>query len=224
MNNTGTSDWSNSFAWKILPDLLKGLWVTVQITLGGIVIALVLGLVVAVFRRTRIPVLAQLLDFYVLFIRGTPLLIQVFAAYYIAPDYGILIEAKTTAIIVIGVNYSAYLAEVYRAGINDVAAGQWEAATALSLPMSVTWRRVILPQAVRSTIPALGNYLVQMFKDSAIVAYIGVLELLGTGQEIVSDTFRPNEPYTLVALLFLAVSVPSAALVRLLERRLAYSR
>lgn len=216
--------WDNSFAWSLVPELLAGLWITVQITLGGIVIAVVVGLVVAVIRFSRIPVLSQLFGFYVQFVRGTPLLVQAYIAFFVLPDYGLSFSAQATGIVVIGLNYSAYTAEVYRSGISDVHVGQWEAATALSLPIGRTWTRVILPQAVRSVVPMLGNYLVQMFKDSAVLFAITVYELMGHALAIGSSSYRYLEPLTVAGLLFFLVSYPSSYLVRILERRLAPSR
>ena len=216
--------WDWNFALSILPDLLRGLWVTVQVTLAGIVIALVVGLFVAILRHARIPVLRQLLWFYVEFVRGTPLLVQAYFAFYVLPLYGVSFSATVTGIIVIGLNYSAYTAEVYRAGIESVPRGQWEAATALSLPLRRRWQAVVLPQAVRAVVPALGNYLMQMFKDSAILSAITVLELLGHATAIGSSSYRYLEPYTLVGLLFLLVSYPAAKLIRRLELRLAQPR
>jgi polar amino acid transport system permease protein len=216
--------WDSKFAISILPELLKGLWVTVQITLAGIVIAMVVGLVIAVLRFSRIPVLSHVLSFYVLFVRGTPLLIQAYCVFFILPMYGLSLSPMTTGIVVIGLNYSAYTAEVYRAGIDDVPRGQWEAATALNLPVGATWTRIVLPQAVRSVIPVLGNYLIQMFKDSAVLSAITVFELLAHAQAIGSSNFRYLEPLTIAGLLFLLVSYPASQLVRRLERRLAPSR
>jgi polar amino acid transport system permease protein len=216
--------WDQQFAISIIPALLQGLWVTVKITLLGFAIAAVLGLAVAVLRRSRVTVLSPLLDFYVQFVRGTPLLVQAYAAFFILPNYGLRFSPLVTGIIVMGVNYSAYCAEVYRAGIEDVAKGQWEAATALSLSPRTTWGRVILPQAVRSVIPILGNYLVQMFKDSAVLSAITVFELLAHAQSIGSSEFRYLEPLTLAGLLFFLVSFPAAHFFRTMERRLAPSR
>jgi len=216
--------WDTEYALSILPRLLRGLLVTIEATFAGIAIALVLGLIVAVIRYLRIPIVSHLFTFYVSFVRGTPLLVQAFAAFFILPDYGITMSALLTGILVVGVNYSAYTAEVYRAGIEDVEKGQWEAATALSLPGRPTWTRIILPQAVRKIIPVLGNYWIQMFKDVAILSAITVSELLYTAQTIGSSDYRYLEPLTIVGLLYLAVSYPAAIIVRRLERRLAFSR
>lgn len=213
--------WDNNFAISVLPVLLQGLWTTVHITLLGTLLAAGLGLVFAVLRRLSIPVVSKVVSFLVVFVRGTPLLVQAYVAFFVLPAYGVSFDALTTGIVVIGVNYSAYMAEVYRSGIQGVPAGQWEAATALSLPGSRTWGRIILPQAIRTVVPMLGNYLIQMFKDSAVLSAITVVELMATAQAIGSSSFRYLEPLTLAALLFLAVSYPASRLVNRLERRYA---
>lgn len=216
--------WDWSFAAQIVPFLLQGLWITVQITLIGMAIALVVGLFVAVVRYSEVPVISKLFTFYVLFVRGTPLLVQAYFAFFVLPGFGVQFPAMATGIVVIGLNYSAYTAEVYRAGIQSVPAGQWEACTALSLSNWQRWRFVVLPQAIRDVIPALGNYLVQMFKDSAILHAITVFELLGHATAIGSSSYRYLEPMTIAALLFLAVSLPAARLITRLELRLAHPR
>jgi polar amino acid transport system permease protein len=213
--------WSNEFALEILPVLLRGLWVTVQLTLLGFLISLVVGLVVAVVRFAKIPVLSQLCTFYVLFMRGTPLLVQAYFAFYVLPAYGVTLSSFATGVVVIGLNYSAYTAEVYRSGIEGVATGQWEAATALSLPPRSTWNRVVLPQAVRSVIPVLGNYLIQMFKDSAVLSAIGVIDLMRAANTLGSSSFRYLEPFTLAGLLFLIISYTASIGVKRLEHRYA---
>ena len=128
-------------------------------------------------------------------------------------------SALLTGIIVIGINYSAYTAEVYRSGIEGIAVGQWEAAMALNLPRGRTWTRIVLPQAVRRVVPMLGNYLIQMFKDSAILSAITVYELMSVARAIGQSEFRYIEPFTIAAILFLIVSVPCTLVLRRLEIR-----
>lgn len=140
--------WDNQFALEIFPKLLDAFWLTIRLTIVGMAIALVLGLFVAVIRYPRIPVVSQLFDFYVLFVRGTPLLVQIFAVYFILPEYGITLSNFTAGVLVLGINYSAYTAEVYRAGIEALPKGQWEAATALNLSRARTWSRIVLPQSI----------------------------------------------------------------------------
>ncbi len=211
--------WDNSFAVSIIPALLKGLWLTLQITFIGFFISLLVGLLVAVVRFMKIPVLSLLFNFWVSFVRGTPLLVQAYVAFYVLPLWGVTFAALPTGIVVIGLNYSAYTAEVYRAGIEQLPKGQWEAATALSLPPWRTWARIVVPQAVRPIIPVLGNYLIMMFKDSAILSTITIMELLGTALSIGSSYYRYLEPITIIGLMYLAISLPSSLLIKRLERR-----
>lgn len=212
--------WDNDFVIAIMPDLLKGFWLTIQITFFGFLISLVVGLVVAVLRYLRIPVVSHLATFYVSFVRGTPLLVQAYIAYFVLPYAGIAFDPLPTGIVVLGLNYSAYTAEVYRSGIEQLAKGQWEACTALGLPRSRVWLRIVVPQAVRPIIPVLGNYLIMMFKDSAILSSITLLELMGTSMQIGSNFYRYLEPITIAGLLYLLVSFPCSLLIRRLEYRL----
>ena len=211
--------WNWSFVQDILPSLLHGLLVTVEATVLGYVLALVLGLAVAVLRRSAGPVTGQLLRWVVEFIRSTPLLVQLFFLFYVLPGFGITLSPLTTGVLGLGVHYAAYTSEVYRAGIESVPRGQWEAATALNLPNRRVWLGVVLPQAVPNVIPALGNYVIAMFKDSPLLLAITVPEMLHEAYAAGSTSFRMLEPMTLVGLLFVAVSVPAGLIVRRLERR-----
>ena len=206
--------WDFEFTFEAMPDLLNGLLTTVQLTLIGYSIALTLGLLVAIVRR--VPGIGGVLHFVMEFIRTTPLIIQVVFVFLLTPAN---ISAFTVGVVVLGVHYAAYTAEVYRSGIEGVAKGQWEAARALSLPTTRTWGAIVLPQAIRKVIPALGNYLISMFKDTPLLFAIGVTELLTQAQRVGSESFRVVEAYTLVGVLFLLVSVPSAIIIRRLEKR-----
>ena len=206
-------------ALHILPDLLRASMYTIGITLVGFAIALVLGLVLAILRRSAITPVSRVTGFFVEFIRSTPLLIQVYVLFYVAPLYGLTISALTAGTIGIAVHYACYVSEVYRAGLNGVARGQWEAACALSLSPWRTYSGVILPQAIRPVIPALGNYLVAMFKDTPVLSAITVVELMQEAKNIGSETFRYLEPITMTGLFFLLISVTFASGVRHLERR-----
>lgn len=212
--------WDSEFVASIMPRLLEGFWLTIQITALGFVISLVVGLLVAVLRYLRIPVISHLATFYVSFIRGTPLLVQAYIAYFVLPYAGLSFDPLPTGIVVLGLNYSAYTAEVYRSGIEQLPKGQWEAGKALSLPGGRMWIRIVVPQAIRPIIPVLGNYLIMMFKDSAILSSITILELMGTSMQIGSNFYRYLEPITIAGLLYLAVSFPCSLLIRRLEHRL----
>ena len=208
-----------SFAIEILPALLRGAIVTAEATFGGMALALVGGLVLALGRRSKIPGLPRLSASYVLFMRNTPLLVQIYFLFYVLPFAGIMFGALTTGILALGLNYSAYIAEVYRAGIDGVPQGQWEAARALDFSSGQTWRRIILPQALPPMLPVLGNYLIGMFKDSPLLATITVPEMFAAAEHIAGETYRYNEPYTLVGLIFLCLSYPASLAVRQLEKR-----
>jgi len=211
--------WDWAYAFEVLPQLLRALLVTLEITLLGSVLALVVGLVVAVLRQARIPVLDQVLWALVEFIRSTPLLVQVFFLYFALPRFGITLSALTVGVLGLGLHYATYTSEVYRAGIEAVPRGQWEAATALSLSRARTWTGVILPQAIPRVVPALGNYVISMFKEVPLLLAISVVEVVNKAQEIGSQTFRFTEPFTIAGLLFLVLSYPASMLVRRLERR-----
>lgn len=218
--------WDFGFTFEVMPSLLSGLWVTVQLTLIGYAIALTLGLLIALVRR--VPVIGAIVHFVMEFIRTTPLLIQVVFVFFLLPATlaiplvgTVPITAFTVGVVVLGIHYAAYTAEVYRSGIEGVAKGQWEAARALSLPTSRTWGAIVLPQAIRKVIPALGNYLISMFKDTPLLFAISVAELLTRAQRVGSESFRMMEAITLVGFLFLVVSIPSAIVIRRLEKRYA---
>lgn len=207
------------YAEQILPALLRASIYTILITLVGFAIALVLGLVLAVLRRSPVKAVSRTVGFIVEFIRSTPLLIQVYVLFYVLPVYGITMSALTAGTVGIALHYACYTSEVYRAGLNGVARGQWEAACALSLSPWRTYRGVILPQAIRPVIPALGNYLVAMFKDTPVLSAITVVELMQQAKNIGSETFRYLEPITMTGIFFLLISVTFASGVRHLERR-----
>ena len=211
--------WDWSYTWSILPQLLQALTVAVAATLVGFVVAAILGLLLALGRRSSTRAVSWVAGAFVQFIRSTPLLVQLYFIFYVLPLYGLSLTAFAAGVLGLGVHYSTYLSEVYRAGINSVSRGQWEAATALNLPRSATWLRVILPQAIPPVIPVLGNYLLTMFKDTPLLSAITLVEMLQTAKILGSESFRYVEPFTIVGLLFLAVSYPSAILIRRLEIR-----
>ncbi len=213
--------WDWQLTWQALPTLLEAFGVTLRATAGGMALAITLGLVWAVARRARNKLVARVSWWAVDFIRSTPLLVQIYFLFYVLPNFGVAWPPLTTGIIALGLHYSSYTAEVYRAGIEAVPRGQWEAATALNLGRFHTFRAVILPQAIPPVIPPLGNYLVAMFKDTPLLAAITVHEMLQAAKLIGSETFRYLEPLTIVGIIFLVASLVSAQLIRRLEMRLA---
>lgn len=211
-------DWQ--FALQILPELLRASLYTIGITLVAFALALVFGLLLAVMRRSRLRWLSWPATALIEFIRSTPLLIQLYFLFYVMPEYGLTLSALTAGTVGIALHYSCYTAEVYRAGLNSVPRGQWEAAKALSLSPSDAYRDIVLPQAIRPIVPALGNYLIAMFKDTPVLSAITVVELMLQAKNIGSQSFRYIEPITMAGLFFLLISIVAALLVRKLEAHL----
>ena len=212
--------WNWEFAGSILPEILRGLGVTLLAVVLGMTIALILGLAWTIARRSQSAVIAWPVTGLVEFVRSTPLLVQIFFLFYVFPTIGIVLSPLVAGVLALGIHYSCYTAEVYRAGINAVGSGQWEAAKALNLSQWQTYRYVILPQAIPPIIPALGNYLIAMFKDAPLLSAITVLEILQRAKIIGNETFRYLEPFTIVGVIFLILSLISGLGVKHLERRL----
>jgi polar amino acid transport system permease protein len=207
-----------------LPDLWSGLQLTVFLTFTGMGVALVIGLLLALARvDRRKKYLSWPAQAFVEIIRGTPLLLQLFYIFYVLPSFGIRLDRLFAGVVGLGINTGAYLSEVFRSGIDAVHKGQWEAADALGMPRSLTLRHIVLPQALRIVIPPLGNYFISMFKDTALVATISVPELLFSGQLLAAQSFRYLEIYSVIFLIYLAISYPASLGVRWIEQRLRIS-
>ena len=211
--------WDWSFAFEILPILAKAAITSIEATLLGFVLAASLGLVLAVLR-IAIPWTAWPISVLVELIRSTPLLIQIFFLFFVFPSFGITLDALTAGVLALGIHYAAYCSEVYRAGFDNIHRGQWEASIALNLSAWTTFRDIIIPQAIPPIVPALGNYLVALFKETPLLSAIAVYELMQAAKNIGSETFRYTEPITLVGVFFLVMSLVSASLIRALERYL----
>ncbi|MEU1412893.1 ectoine/hydroxyectoine ABC transporter permease subunit EhuD [Streptomyces sp. NPDC005731] len=212
--------WDWGAVRDFLPRFWDGLLVTLQALVLGSLIAFVLGLVWALLMRTPTRWVRWPVGVVTEFIRDTPLLVQLFFLFYVLPEWGLAFSALTTGVVAIGLHYSTYTMQVYRAGIEAVPAGQWEAATALSLPMRRTWTAVILPQAIRRVVPALGNYVISMLKDTPMLMAITVLDMLGEARLFSQQHFQFTEPLTVIGVAFVLISYPASLLLRALERRL----
>lgn len=173
----GGDIWNWAYTLEILPVLAHAAIVTIEVTLISFVIALVLGLVLAVLRMSG-PVVGWFTSAFVEFVRSTPLLIQIFFIYFVLPRFGITLDAFTAGIIALSLHYGCYCSEVYRAGLEAVPRGQWEACTALNFNSWNTFKNIILPQAIPPIVPALGNYLVALFKETPLLSAIAVAELV----------------------------------------------
>lgn len=212
--------WDWNAVSDFMPYFWDGLKVTLQILVLGSLISFVLGLVWALLMRTPTRWVRWPVGIVTEFVRDTPLLVQLFFLFYVLPEWGLTFSALTTGVFAIGLHYSTYTMQVYRAGIEAVPVGQWEAATALNLPMRRTWTAVILPQAIRRVVPALGNYVIAMLKDTPILMVITVLELMGRARLFSQDHFQFTEPITVIGVAFILISYPASLLIRALERRL----
>jgi polar amino acid transport system permease protein len=225
-----TPDADVSFSWDyffhLVPQMLQGLYITARATVLGFLIAASLGLVLALLRRSNNRFVSFPTAFVIEFIRSTPILVQIFfAQVLVRASDAISLPPIVILFIVLGIHYATYASEAYRAGINSVPQGQWEASIALNLNPVTNWTRIIIPQAVPNVLPTLGNYLVAAFKDAPIGdAVLSTAGVLFFAQTIVITDFRPIEPFLLIGVGFLLVSLPSAWLVRRLEARIEYER
>ena len=208
-----------SDAIEFMPILLMGVQLTIVVTVGSLVLSTVLGLVWALMRVSGIRILAGIQVVIINFIRGIPIIVQLFYIYFVLPDLGITLTALQASIIGLGIAYSAYQAENFRAGIEAIDHGQVEAAQSLGMGWALMMRRVILPQAVKIVLPPYGNTMIMMLKDSSQASTITVAELALQGKLIASSTFKNMSVFTLVALLYLCMSIPLIILVNHLEKR-----
>lgn len=212
-------EWDWAFVWEIMPTLIQGVRITILATLLGSVLAAVVGMAIALGRRAQNRLLARTVGLLAEFIRGTPLLVQLYFIFYVLPDIGILLPPLLAGVIGLGLHYGTYTAEVYRAGIENVPRGQWEAAKACNLNRRQTWTRIILPQAIPPMIPALANYFIAMFKETPLLSAITVLELMNQAKSVANSSYRYIEPITMVGAFFLAISLVAVVLLRWLEHR-----
>ncbi|MFB9274372.1 ectoine/hydroxyectoine ABC transporter permease subunit EhuD [Cohnella cellulosilytica] len=213
--------WDWDYARAILPKLLEAIPVAALAAAAGFAVAALLGLPLALAKRSgrrwiSLPVTAA-----AEFVRSTPLLVQLFVLVFVLPQtFGISLPPLWAGVLGLGIHYSTYLSEVYRSGIEAVPKGQWEAAVSLNFGRWRRWTGIVLPQSVPPTIPVMGNYLITMFKETPLLSAITVVELLMTAKIEGSASFRYVEAFTGVGVLFLALSYPSSLLVRMLEKRL----
>lgn len=203
------------FFISILPGLMGGLLITLKATAGGYLIAVAVGLLLAMAGRSKLSFIRWFCKVYVTVMRCTPMLVQLYVAYYILPRVGLRFDALLTGILALGLYTGAYMSEVFRAGIDSVSQGQWEASKALGLKPRVIWFKVILPQVMPVIFLPMGNYLIGMFKETPLLAAITVLDLMGTASDIAGQTYKYTEPYTAVALILLSVSIITSIALRL---------
>ena len=211
------AEWRWDFAFEILP---KMLWATLNTIMAagiGYSIALIVGLLFLLGQRTRFKIINIINREIIEFIRSTPLLIQLFFVYFVLPQFGITLSAWVCGMITIGLHFGTYLSEVYRGALEGVPKTQWEACRALNFTTFYTYRRIVLPQAFPIAIPGMGNYLVGIFKDTPLLSTIGVAELFHAATAVGGYHYRYLEPYTILGVIFLILSVPADMGIRKLE-------
>ena len=211
-------------AREFLPILLQGAVVTVQVTALSFLLSSAIGLVLALGKLSPVRAVSWAASTVVNVIRGLPIIVQLFYIYFVLPEVGIQLTAFQAGVIGLGIAYSAYQAENFRAGIEAVDPGQREAALAMGMRPALLMRRVVLPQAFRIALPPYGNTLVMMLMDASLVSTITVAEMTRQGQLIAASTFQNMTVYTLVALLYLAMSLPLVWGLRRLEKRFGAGR
>jgi polar amino acid transport system permease protein len=211
------AEWRWDFAIEILPQMLMATLNTILAAGIGYAIAIIVGLLFLLGQRTPIKIVNMINREIVEFIRSTPLLIQLFFVYFVLPQFGITLSAWVCGMITIGLHFGTYLSEVYRGALEGVPKTQWEACRALNFTTFYTYRRIVLPQAFPIAIPGMGNYLVGIFKDTPLLSTIGVAELFHAATAVGGYHYRYLEPYTIVGIIFLILSVPAAMGIRKLE-------
>jgi polar amino acid transport system permease protein len=211
-------------AHEFLPILLQGVWLTIVVTACSLLLSTLLGMVWALMRVSQLRALQRLAAGIVNTIRGIPIIVQLFYIYFVMPELGVTLTALQAAIIGLGIAYSAYQAENFRAGIEAIDKGQIEASESLGMSWALMMRRVILPQAVKIILPPYGNIMIMMLKDSSQASTITVAELTMKGQLVASSTFKYTSVLTMVAILYLVMSVPLILFVGWLERRMQQAK
>jgi polar amino acid transport system permease protein len=211
--------WNWTYAAQIMPALLAGVWETVLVTVVCAVIAIGGGLVLAVVSslagRPGRLVVRGLVELF----RGVPILVVLYFGYYALPQFGVVLPGFFVGVLMLGVIYAAYCSEVYRGALLSVPAGMHDACAALGLSTVVMWCRVLIPLAVRRSVPALVNYVLELYKQSAYLFAIGVPVLLARAQVAGDQSFRYLEPYTLTGVLYLTLNLPLVYLLHRYEAR-----
>lgn len=202
-----------------MPLFLSGIAMTVLLWLAALAVATVLGLLLALATCSTIPVVSHAAGAYILFIRGVPILVQIFYIYFLLPSIGVTLPAYWAAVAGLGLAFSAYMAEVFRAGILAVDRGQIEAATSLAMPPFVIAKRVLVPQAIRTALPGYSNIVVMILKTTSLASVIAVPEMSRTAFLLVQATYKSIELFTMLAVLYIAISIPLIVLIRRMERR-----
>ncbi|WP_245697211.1 amino acid ABC transporter permease [Paenibacillus oryzae] len=212
-----------AFLDKYWLTFLKGAWHTLELSFFGVLLGTVLGVVFALMRISRLWPLKFAASVYIEIIRGTPMLVQVFIIHYGLTSFGINLTAFMSGVIALTINSAAYMAEVFRAGIEAIDKGQMEAARSLGMTRGMALRHIVLPQAFRNMLPAIGNEFIIIIKDSSLISVVGISELMYTARTVQGSTYLPMEPLLAAAALYFVMTFTLSRLMLWLEGRLRHS-
>lgn len=212
-----------SLVTKFIPFMLKATIVTLELSVVSIFIGLILGLFIALMKISSIKVLSLIADFYLWIIRGTPMLVQLFIVYFGLPQIGIELSPFVSSVIALGINSAAYIAEIYRGGIQSIPRGQVEAAESLGMKYPTIMKKIILPQAIRVSVPSLGNQAIMMLKDSSLASLVTVSELMMVSQRFASTNFAFIEFYVAAAGFYLVMTTLFTFVLNKVEVRMSIS-
>jgi len=212
-----------SLVGEFIPFLVKAAVVTIQLSLVSIIIGMVFGLLIALMRISKIKILSYVAQFYIWIIRGTPMLVQLFLVYFGLPQIGIELTPFISSVIALGLNAAAYIAEIYRGGIMSVPIGQMEAAESLGMRYPVIMKKIILPQALRVSVPSLGNQAVMMLKDSSLASLVTVSELMMVSQRFAATNYAFIEFYIVAAGFYLVMTTIFTFILNKIELRMSIS-
>jgi His/Glu/Gln/Arg/opine family amino acid ABC transporter permease subunit len=205
--------------WYLLSTLIGGWPQTAIVALGSLVFALIFGLAVALLRLSPWRILSWLAVAYIEFFRGTPALVQLFVIYFGMPDIGLSPTPLEAAIVGLGLNGAAYLAEIYRAGIESIHRGQLEAALSLGMTPLKAMQHIVLPQALRTMLPPITSFAIVLLKDTSIVFSVGVVEIMALARNLVTETLHSAAVYLIAGTIYLCMTIPMARLAARLERQ-----
>jgi polar amino acid transport system permease protein len=217
-------EWSWELFRSSLPDLLDALWLTVQVTVLASLVALVVGWLWVAGTRPASRTVRWSVRGMLEFLRDTPPIVHLLVVFYAFPSFGLSWSGFVVGVVVLGVHYSTFVAEIYRGGLAGIPQGQWEAARVMGLSTARTWRSVVIPQVLREALPSLGNTVLALFKETSLLVAISVPVLMTVAQRTGTASFRYFEPLTAAALLYLTITLPFGLLLRRLESRYAHRR
>jgi polar amino acid transport system permease protein len=212
--------WDWNYVFEVFPQIFESLKITILATAAGFLVAMILGLLLAVILRSNNKLTAKLTRTFVELIRSTPILVQLYIIFYVLPKFGIVLSPFISGVIGLGVHYSTYLSEVYRSGIDSVSKGQWEAGYALGFSKLQIWMKIVIPQAIPPIIPVMGNYFITMFKETPILSAITLVEIMQVAKIIGARSFRYLECFTIVGILFFLISYPASIAVQHLTKKI----